>query len=241
MKNQILPKIKSQKMLAKSNNLRGFFSPVFLDSIVCLTVIYNIINYNEAQKMITLNLSELAKALTYIQENMGKLKTHPRPPKKGLIVLPSGMSQIDEYHMFLAQNLSPNFTAHIENGDVTMLSINGQVMLGILSDEKYLDKCKKDLQKLGYTDPTDAMIYDFITQKLGKYAAIEKNPLVSLFALQNNDERDVTPGVETIDLPLQILQVSNDHENDLLDQVEFQIDNKSQEIVEEKNAKKKRG
>jgi hypothetical protein len=221
----------------KSKTKRGYFAPVFYESIVCLNIIFNIINFIEVSKMITLNLADLAKALRYIQENMGKLKTYPHPPKKGLIVLPAGMSQVDEYHMFLAQNLSPNFTAHIANGDVTSLSINGQIMLGILSDEKYLDKCKKDLQKLGYSEPTDAMIYDFITQKLGKYSAVDSNPLVSLFALQNNQERDITP----LDLPLPDLSAANDDQYDSLDHLVPQETQEEQKAVEGKPSKNKKG
>jgi hypothetical protein len=174
---------------------RGVLRPYFIDSIVCLKFIYLVINStDEVYNMSFLTLSGLKKALQYIQDNSRTIKYHPFEPLKGMIVIPKNIPDDEQYHLFLIQKFEPRLIDKFSN-ELTLLSINGQEFLDILSDDKYIEILKHQIRKLGYSEPSDRQIYKLLRQQMGDYSTPVTNPVSEIIALMGSltPEIDITP------------------------------------------------
>ncbi len=145
-----------------------------------------------------LTLNGLKKALQYVQENSKKIKYHPFEPLKGMIVIPKNVPDDDQYHLFLIQKFEPRLIDKFSN-ELTLLSINGQEFLDILSDDKYIETLRNQIRKLGYSEPSDRQIYKLLKQQMGDYSAPVVSPVndvinaIASLADKRKNEIDVTP------------------------------------------------
>jgi hypothetical protein len=141
-----------------------------------------------------LTLNGLKKALRYIQDNSKTIKYHPFEPLKGMIVIPKNMPDDEQYHLFLVQKFEPRLIDKFSN-ELTLLSINGQEFLDVLSDDKYIEILKNQIKKLGYSEPSDRQIYKLLKQQMGDYSSPVINHLSEFITLidRTNNEIDVTP------------------------------------------------
>jgi len=166
--------------------------PLFFNSIVCLNFTYLIINSpDEGFCMSFLTLSGLKNALQYIQDNKNIIRVHKFEPKKGFIIIPKELSEDEAYNLYLIQKFEPKLIERFGE-ELTILSINGQELFDILSDEKYIDGLRNHIRKLGYTEPSDRQIYKLLKQQMGDYSLPESYP-INVLNVSPRLEIDVTP------------------------------------------------
>lgn len=149
-------------------SLRGLQSPLLIavKSIVNLTLIIKSSNFTdeEIEIMNILELSSLKKALEYVRDTE-KVETHSSGPKKGLITSPKEFTPTDSYALFIAQRFEPKLiTQPFANTHV--LTLEGQEMLDILSDDAYLEGIRQDIASLGYTSPSDRQVFRELRRRM---------------------------------------------------------------------------
>lgn len=117
--------------------------------------------------MVMLTIDSLKNALNYINENGKKLKYydgHYNVSKAGLIVTDE-MTEEEAYHIRVVEFSNPKLVTKLA-GSFTVLSIVGQELLDILSDDNYLNSLSAYLKKQGYSNPSDRQIFRLVCERM---------------------------------------------------------------------------
>ncbi|MEX2990348.1 hypothetical protein [Serratia fonticola] len=122
--------------------------------------------------MLHLTIEGLKSALTYIQDNSktiafhGKTKADGKPnPNHGLIIAPEHMSEDEQYHLRVIQALTPKLITRL-NEDYTVLSLDGQELLHVLSDDAYLANLSAQITNQGYSTAADVQVFKLLREKM---------------------------------------------------------------------------
>jgi hypothetical protein len=179
---------------------RGPLRPLFFtDSIVCL----NFFNFysigNEDYRMIMLTIDGLKRALNYIQNNKS-IKYHEFGPKKGLIAIPEGTPDDEAYHLRVIQLLEPKLLGKLAD-EYTVLTLDGQELLDVLSDDVYLLSLTAKLKGRGYSSPSDRQVFRLLREKMTgdddkSWPDVMKSILVDAVNSQNNGNERIVLDVE---------------------------------------------
>lgn len=123
-----------------------------------------------------LTIAGIRESLEYVRDH-ADVKYHNHGPRKGMIVTPEDFTPEQGYSLFLVQKFTPKLTVQLlEN--VTGLTLDGQELLDILSDEVYLAKVSDDLKTIGYTSPSDRQIFREVRRRLEITDFTRANPTV---------------------------------------------------------------
>lgn len=154
--------------------------------------------------MAALTIEGLKRALNYVQDN-SSITYYEVGPKKGLMVT-DGMSEDEAYHLRIIQSLEPRLIARLAE-QYTLLSLDGQELLHMLSDDRYLDSLRLQLQRdNGYSNPADVQIFKLLRKQLEGAASVTSWPDVIKMLVERSREKLVLPDVEiTQPLPDQII------------------------------------
>lgn len=114
--------------------------------------------------MVMLTIEGLKKALAYIQDNSTTIRYYERSNKRGLIVT-DGMSEDEAYHIRVVELLQPKLITQLAES-FTTLSLAGQELLDILSDDAYLATLSSYLKRQGYTSPSDRQIFRLLCKRM---------------------------------------------------------------------------
>lgn len=144
--------------------------------------------------MAELTIEGLKNALTYVQDN-STITWYEVGPRKGLMVT-DGMSEEDAYHLRVVQSLEPRLIVRLAE-QYTQLSLDGQELLHMLSDDRYLDSLRLQLQKNnGYTHPADVQIFKLLRKQLDGTAPTASWPDVIKMLVERSREKPVLPELE---------------------------------------------
>jgi hypothetical protein len=167
---------------------------VFLDSIVCLNFHFNI--FSEHHNMTALTIEGLKRALNYVQDN-NSITYYEVGPRKGLMVTDQ-MSEEDAYHMRIIQSLEPRLIARLAE-QYTLLSLDGQELLHMLNDDRYLDSLRLQLQRdNGYSNPADVQIFKMLRKQLDGSNPVASWPDVIKLLIERSREKVILPDVENV-------------------------------------------
>ena len=114
--------------------------------------------------MVALTIDGLKKALTYIQDNSKTIAYYERSSKRGLIVT-DGLSEDEAYHIRVVELLTPKLITQLAES-FTALSLAGQELLDILSDDAYLASLSNYLKRQGYSNPSDRQVFRLLTERM---------------------------------------------------------------------------
>jgi hypothetical protein len=179
---------------------RGPLRPLFFtDSIICLNF-FNFYNIgNEDYRMIMLTIDGLKYALNYIQNNKS-IKYHEFGPKKGLISIPEGTLDDEAYHLRVIQLLEPKLLSRLAD-EYTVLSLDGQELLDVLSDDVYLLSLTAQLKRRGYSSPSDRQVFRLLREKMAgddnkSWPDVMKSLLVDAVDARNNGNERIVLDTE---------------------------------------------
>ncbi|CNI68344.1 Uncharacterised protein [Yersinia frederiksenii] len=129
--------------------------------------------------MLMLTISGLKQALNFIQSNSKNIKYNERGSRQGMIMVPEGLSEDEQYHLRLVQKMEPKLINPLSEG-LTVLSLAGQELLDILSDDAYIVLLTDKLKSLGYTAPSDRQIFRLLQERMNVLPIADANPAMSL-------------------------------------------------------------
>lgn len=144
--------------------IQGSLWPLFFsDSIVCLN--FHIHNFYMGHHMAALTIDGLKQALNYVQDSGKSISYYEVGPKKGLIVT-DHLSEKEAYHLRIVQSLEPSLVRRLAE-QYTLLSLDGQELLHMLSDEQYINSLRQQLQRdNGYSQPADVQVFKLLRRQL---------------------------------------------------------------------------
>lgn len=144
--------------------------------------------------MAALTIEGLKRALNYVQDN-SSITYYEVGPRKGLMVTDQ-MSEDEAYHLRIIQSLEPRLIARLAE-QYTLLSLDGQELLHMLSDDRYLDSLRLQLQQNnGYTQPADVQIFKLLRKQLDGTAPTASWPDVIKMLIERSREKPVLPDLE---------------------------------------------
>lgn len=144
--------------------------------------------------MTALTIDGLKRALNYVQDN-NSITYYEVGPRKGLMVT-DGMSEDEAYHLRIIQSLEPRLIARLAE-QYTLLSLDGQELLHMLSDDRYLDSLRLQLQRdNGYSQPADVQIFKLLRKQLEGTAQVTSWPDVIRLLVERSREKLVLPEIE---------------------------------------------
>ncbi|MGL5386656.1 MAG: hypothetical protein ACRDCA_12510 [Serratia sp. (in: enterobacteria)] len=114
--------------------------------------------------MAALTIDGLKRALTYIQDN-SNIAYYEVGPRKGIMVTDQ-FNENEAYHLRLVQSLEPRLTVRLAE-QYTLLSLDGQELLHMLNDDRYLETLRLQLQREnGYSEPADVQVFKLLRKQL---------------------------------------------------------------------------
>lgn len=158
---------------------KGSLWPLFLNSIVCLKIINIYAHKREEYKMVMLTINGLKAALEFIQANSRTIFFITEGHKKGFIASPEGTNEEGAYHLRVVQMLKPTLITRLAP-DYTVLSLDGQELLDILSDKAYLDSLVERLKACGYTAPSDRQVFRLLQERMNIMPVTDVTQTMSL-------------------------------------------------------------
>jgi hypothetical protein len=176
---------------------KGASRPLFfIDSIVCLNFYTNY--FYVEHHMAALTIEGLKLALTYVQDNGKSISYYEVGPKNGLIVT-DHLSEEEAYHLRLVQSLEPRLVLRLAE-QYTLLSLDGQELLHMLSDEQYINSLRQQLQRdNGYSQPADVQVFKLLRKQLdGATPATSWPDVIKMLVERSVNEKLVLPDLEPI-------------------------------------------
>ncbi|HDL6962242.1 TPA: hypothetical protein PXM28_001484 [Yersinia enterocolitica] len=147
--------------------------------------------------MAALTIDGLKQALTYIQDNGKSISYYEVGPKKGLMVT-DHITENDAYHLRIVQSLEPRLVIRLAE-QYTLLSLDGQELLHMLSDEKYLNSLRLQLQRdNGYSQPADVQVFKLLRKQLdGATPATTWPDVIKMLVDRSVNEKLILPNLGT--------------------------------------------
>lgn len=182
--------------------------------------------------MAALTIEGLKRALNYVQDN-SSITYYEVGPRKGLMVTDQ-MSEDEAYHLRIIQSLEPRLIARLAE-QYTLLSLDGQELLHMLSDDRYLDSLRLQLQKNnGYTQPADVQIFKLLRKQLDGTAPTASWPDVIKMLVERSREKSVLP---ELDIPAQVIEQNPVQQQSLDPEIKPEPEPEAAKII--KSAKQK--
>lgn len=177
--------------------------------------------------MTALTIEGLKRALNYVQDN-SSITYYEVGPKKGLMVT-DGMNEDEAYHLRIIQSLEPRLIARLAE-QYTLLSLDGQELLHMLSDEHYLDSLRLQLQRdNGYSNPADVQIFKMLRKQLDGSNPVASWPDVIKLLIERSREKVILPDVEAV-IPLSDPTLTQKQE-DLLPEMKAEQEPEAAKII----------
>lgn len=148
--------------------------------------------------MAALTIDGLKLALNYVHDNGKSISYYELGPKKGLIVT-DHLTEDEAYHLRLVQSLEPSLVRRLAE-QYTLLSLDGQELLHMLSDEQYINSLRQQLQRdNGYSQPADVQVFKLLRKQLdGATPATSWPDVIKMLVERSVNERLVLPELEAI-------------------------------------------
>lgn len=148
--------------------------------------------------MAALTIDGLKRALNYVQDNSG-ITYYEVGPRKGLMVTDQ-LTEDEAYHMRIVQSLEPRLIARLAE-QYTLLSLDGQELLHMLSDDRYLDSLRLQLQRdNGYSQPADVQIFKLLRKQLEGTSPTTSWPdVIKLLVERSVREKLILPDAESVE------------------------------------------
>lgn len=144
--------------------------------------------------MAALTIEGLKRALNYVQDN-SSITYYEVGPRKGLMVTDQ-MNEDEAYHLRIIQSLEPRLIARLAE-QYTLLSLDGQELLHMLNDDRYLESLRLQLQRdNGYSNPADVQIFKLLRKQLEGSNPVASWPDVIKLLIERSREKVILPDVE---------------------------------------------
>lgn len=146
--------------------------------------------------MAALTIDGLKRALNHVQDN-SSISYYEVGPRKGLMVTDQ-LTEDEAYHMRIVQSLEPRLVARLAE-QYTLLSLDGQELLHMLSDDRYLDSLRLQLQRdNGYSQVADVQIFKLLRKQLEGTSPTTSWPdVIKLLVERSVREKMILPEIET--------------------------------------------
>lgn len=148
--------------------------------------------------MAALTIDGLKLALNYVHDNGKSISYYELGPKKGLIVT-DHLTEDEAYHLRLVQSLEPSLVRRLAE-QYTLLSLDGQELLHMLSDEQYINSLRQQLQRdNGYSQPADVQVFKLLRKQLdGATPATSWPDVIKMLVERSVNEKLILPDLEAI-------------------------------------------